>query len=53
MSAGGPPEIELAQRQFALEPVAFFAVTHFFGQRGKQIEGDIRRLKILRVPPVM
>ena len=42
-----PPEIELAQRQFALEPVAFFAVAHFFGQRREQIEGDVGGLKIL------
>ena len=40
------PYIEFANRQFALEPVPFFAIANPFIQRRQEIKSDVGGLKV-------
>jgi hypothetical protein len=40
------PVVELAERQFALQPMPLLTIADLLVQRRQQIKGDIRRLEI-------
>jgi hypothetical protein len=40
------PTLELAQGEFTLQSMAFFAVANFAVKRGQKVEGDVCGLKI-------